>query len=118
METLSDFGTVSILGVSTFTTEIYNSWFIFDDLNTSNFLLLLFKFCSFFFVVESYLAKDSRFHSLKNEGIKEKKQALKGNKKFLATAFCLCLFVFSFVFPFSQMLYWSINSEFRLTLKF
>ena len=109
METLSDFGTVSYFGVSTFTTEIYNSWFIFDDLNTSNFLsLLLLIFVLFFFIVESYLRKDSRFHSLKNEG-KRKKQALKGTKNFLATAFCLCLFVFSFVFPFSQMLYWSIK---------
>ena len=69
METLSDFGTVSYCGVSTFTTEIYNSWFIFDDLNTSNFLsLLLLIFVLFFFIVESYLRKDSRFHSLKNEG--------------------------------------------------
>ena len=62
----------------------------------------------FFFIVESYLRKDSRFHSLKNEG-KRKKQALKGTKNFLATVFCLCLFFFSFVFPFSQMLYWSIK---------
>ena len=85
METLSDFGTVSYFGVSTFTTEIYNSWFIFDDLNTSNFLsLLLLIFVLFFFIVENYLRKDSRFHSLKNEG-KRKKQDLKGIASFLAT---------------------------------
>ena len=45
METLADFGTVSFFGLSTFTTGIYNSWFIFDDLKTANvlsFLLLFF----------------------------------------------------------------------------
>ena len=50
METLSDFGTVSFFGVSTFTTGIYNSWFIFDDLKTANFLsLFLIFFILFFF---------------------------------------------------------------------
>ena len=37
----------------------------------------------------------------KNEG-KRKKQALKGTKNFLATAFCLCLFFFSFVCIFQE----------------
>ena len=41
METLSDFGTVSFFGISTLTTGIYNSWFIFDDIETSNLLSLV-----------------------------------------------------------------------------
>ena len=51
METLSDFGTVSFFGVSTLTTGIYNAWFIFDDIDTSNFLsiLLLFFIIIFFY---------------------------------------------------------------------
>jgi iron(III) transport system permease protein len=32
METLSDFGSVSFFGISTFTTGIYNAWISFDDL--------------------------------------------------------------------------------------
>ena len=55
METLSDFGTVSYFGISTFTTGIYNSWFIFDDLKTANFLsLFLLIFILFFFSLESF----------------------------------------------------------------
>ena len=49
METLADFGTVSYFGVSTFTTEIYNTWFVFDDLKKSNLLsLILLIFILFF----------------------------------------------------------------------
>ena len=51
METLSDFGTVSFFGISTLTTGIYNSWFIFDDIETSNLLsivLLGFILCLFY----------------------------------------------------------------------
>ena len=51
METLSDFGTVSFFGVSTYTTGIYNSWFIFDDLKTANFLSLFLIFFILFFLV-------------------------------------------------------------------
>ena len=42
METLADFGTVSFFGISTFTTGIYNSWFIFDDLQAANFFVIIF----------------------------------------------------------------------------
>ena len=62
METLSDFGTVSFFGVSTYTTGIYNSWFIFDDLKTANFLsLFLIFFILFFFGLESISRKNLRF---------------------------------------------------------
>ena len=58
METLSDFGTVSFFGVSTYTTGIYNSWFIFDDLKTANFLsLFLIFFILFFFWFRVYFEK-------------------------------------------------------------
>lgn len=109
METLSDFGTVSYFGISTFTTGIYNSWFIFDDLNYSNFLsLLLLCFVFIFFTIESFLRKNSRFHSLENDR-KNKKENLKGFKNLLAFLFCFCLFFVSFIFPFSQMIFWSLK---------
>ncbi len=109
METLSDFGTVSFFGVSTFTTGIYNSWFIFDDLETSNFLsLLLLFFILVFFTIENLSRKKSKFHLLKNDR-RNKKTDLSGKKKFFAFLFCLSLFTVSFIFPFSQMIYWSIK---------
>ncbi len=109
METLSDFGTVSFFGVSTFTTGIYNSWFIFDDLKTSNFLsLLLLLFILIFFTIENLSRKNSKFHLLKNDR-RNKKTDLVGKKSFFAFLFCSSLFAVSFIFPFSQMIYWSIK---------
>ncbi len=109
METLSDFGTVSYFGVSTFTTEIYNSWFILDDLNSSNFLsLLLLCFVFIFFFTENFLRKDSKFHSLENDS-RNKKENLKGINNLMAFLFCFILFFVSFIFPFSQMIFWSLK---------
>ncbi len=109
METLSDFGTVSYFGISTFTTGIYNSWFIFDDLHTSNFLsLILLGFVLIFLIVEKLSRKTSKFHKLSNDAIVKKKK-LNGITGFFAFLFCFLLFLFSFLFPFSQMLFWSFK---------
>ena len=115
METLSDFGTVSFFGVSTFTTGIYNSWFIFDDLKTANFLsLFLIFFILFFFGLESISRKNLRFfNSNSSFNKKNKKTLLKGYKGFFAFLFCLFLFTMSFLFPLILMLKWSlINSSY------
>ncbi len=109
METLSDFGTVSFFGISTFTTGIYNSWFIFDDLKTSNFLsLLLLLFVLFFFIIEGVSRKNSKFHNLRNDS-QQKPEQIKGYKSYLAFLFCFILFFISFIFPLFQMVYWSFK---------
>ena len=111
METLADFGTVSFFGLSTFTTGIYNSWFIFDDLKTANVLsFLLLFFILTLFVLESFFRKNMKFHnstsSLKR---KNEKINLKGKKRILAFLFCFPIFFFSFLFPLFQMLFWSLT---------
>ena len=73
METLADFGTVSFFGISTFTTGIYNSWFIFDDLQAANFLsLFLLIFILIFFIFESFSRKKVKFHNVANNENKKK----------------------------------------------
>ncbi len=109
METLSDFGTVSFFGVSTFTTGIYNSWFIFDDIETANFLsLLLLFFIIFFFLLENKFQRKKRFH-YENNNTNSQKIPLKGFSEFIAILFCFLIFFFSFIFPILQMLFWTIN---------
>ncbi len=115
METLSDFGTVSFFGISTFTTGIYNSWFIFDDLKTANFLsLFLVFFVLFFFGLENLSRKNIKFFNSNNSfNKKNKKTLLRGYKSFLASFFCFFLFSISFLFPLILMLKWSlVNSSF------
>jgi len=110
MECLSDFGTVSFFSVSTLTTGIYNAWISFDDLNTANqlsFILLI--FILILFLVENYSRGRSKYHQ-PTRGFKPiPKIELTGKKSLFALSFCSLLFFFSFVFPVSQMMYWTIK---------
>ena len=52
MECVSDFGTVAFFNVQSLTTAIYDSWIIFDDINTAyqlSFFLIIFIFIFFAF---------------------------------------------------------------------
>ena len=110
MECLSDFGTVSFFSVNTLTTGIYNSWLSFDDLNTANqisFILLL--FILFLFSIEIYSRKEARYHQ-PGRGFKPiTKIKLNGKKGFLPLIVCELILCISFLFPVSQMIYWTIK---------
>ena len=110
METLSDFGAVSFFGISTLTTGIYNAWIAFDDLvlaNRISFFLLIFILA--LFLLENFSRKKAQYHSSAKGGFKTKsKIKLQGYKSKLACIICGVIFFLSFVFPVSQMLYWTI----------
>ena len=110
MECLSDFGTVSFFSVSTLTTGIYNSWLSFDDLNTANqlsFILLLIILTLFF--IENYSRGGAKYHQ-SSQGFKQiPKIDLNGKKALIVTIFCSFLFFISFIFPTSQMAYWTFK---------
>ena len=110
METLSDFGAVSFFGINTLTTGIYNSWIAFDDLafaNQLSFYLLIFILA--LFILENFSRKKAKYHSPTKGGFKLKEKIdLIGIKSFLAFLFCSLVLLFSFIFPLSQMLYWTI----------
>ncbi len=110
MECLSDFGTVSFFSVNTLTTGIYNSWLSFDDLNTANqisFILLL--FILILFSIEIYSRRGARYHQ-PGRGFKPiTKIKISGKKSIIPVAICSIIFFISFLFPLSQMIYWSIK---------
>ncbi len=110
MECLSEFGTVSFFSVNTLTTGIYNSWLSFDDLNTANqisFILLL--FILFLFSIEIYSRKEARYHQ-PGRGFKAiNKIKLYGLKSLIPFLFCSIIFFVSFIFPVSQMIYWTFK---------
>ena len=111
METLAEFGAVDFFSINTLTTGIYNSWITFDDLAFANRIssfLLLFIFS--LFIIENLSRKKARYHLNARGGFKQKnKTKLYGNKSFLAFTFCFFIFFLSFLFPLSQMLYWTIK---------
>ncbi len=110
MECLSDFGTVSFFNVNTLTTGIYNSWLSFDDLNTANqisFILLL--FILFLFSIEIYSRKGAKYHQ-PGRGYKPiTKIKLSGKQSIIPIAICSLILFLSFLFPVSQMIYWTIK---------
>ena len=110
MECISDFGTVSFFSINTLTTGIYNSWLTYDDLNTANqisFILLLFVL--FLFSIEIYSRNEARYHQ-PSRGFKPiNKIKLNGKKTILPLVTCSLIFFLSFLFPVSQMIYWTIK---------
>ena len=111
MECLSDFGTVSFFNVSTLTTGIYNSWLAYDDLNTANqlsFILLIIILS--LFLIENYSRGGAKYHQNSNGGFQKiPKIELKGKKSLFPIIFCTIIFFLSFIFPLSQMIYWTIK---------
>ena len=110
METLSDFGAVSFFGISTLTTGIYDAWIAFDDLALANrisFFLLIFILG--LFVLENFSRKKAQYHSHTRGNFKSKSlKKLTGWKSFFAILFCSIIFFLSFLFPVTQMLYWTL----------
>ena len=111
METLAEFGAVDFFSINTLTTGIYNSWIAFDDLafaNRISFFLLLFIFA--LFLIENLSRKNAKYHFNSKGGFKQKEKIkLFGSKSLIAFLFCFLIFFLSFLFPLSQMLYWTIK---------
>ena len=111
METLAEFGAVDFFSVNTLTTGIYNAWIAFDDLafaNQLSFFLLLFIFA--LFILENISRKNAKYHFNSRGGFKRKKKILLNKyAAFWALIFCFFIFFMSFLFPLSQMLYWTIK---------
>ena len=111
METLAEFGAVDFFAINTLTTGIYNSWITFDDLafaNQLSFYLLLFIFA--LFILENLSRNKAKYHFNTRGGFKQKQKIqLSGSKSFGAFIFCFFVFSLSFLFPLSQMIYWTIK---------
>ena len=111
METLAEFGAVDFFSINTLTTGIYNSWITFDDLafaNRISFFLLLFIFS--LFIIENLSRRKAKYHFNSKGGFKQKEKIkLSRDKSILAFVFCFFVFFMSFLFPLSQMLYWTIK---------
>jgi len=110
MECLSDFGTVSFFSISTLTTGIYNSWLAYDDLQTANLLsFILLLFILTLFLVENFSRGGAKYHQ-PSKGFKPiPKIKLNFSKYLIPFLFLISIFFLSFIFPLSQMLYWTFK---------
>ncbi|WP_281645667.1 iron ABC transporter permease [Parendozoicomonas sp. Alg238-R29] len=106
METLADFGTVSVFNYDTFTTAIYKSWFGFFNLKAAAQLAsVLLVFIVIFLVVEKQLKGRHSVAQSERQRIMPR-QRLTGIQAWLASGFCGTVFVLAFLLPVIQLCWW------------
>ncbi len=110
METLADFGAVSVFNYDTFTTAIYKTWHGFYSLQTATqlaSLLLLFVFLALY--VERRAQGSKRF-----PGSDKPRQGplyrLRGPLAWLACGYCALVLAVAFVIPVIQLVWWALGS--------
>ncbi len=111
METLADFGAVSIFNYNTFTTAIYKTWFDLRSLSTAaqiSSILLLFVFVML--VSEQYSRKKIRFFQNKDTSQHRQRISLNVRQKWLVSFFAFSVFLISFLLPLLQLSLWSFSS--------
>ncbi len=111
METLADFGAVSIFNYDTFTTAIYKAWFGFFSLKAAaqlSSILILIVFC--IMELESLTRRRRRFSQSERAQSQHCPLTLSPLKKWLVTFFCSLTLLFSFGFPLLQIIIWSLKT--------
>lgn len=109
METLADFGTVSIFNFDTFTTAIYKSWFALFSLSSASQLasiLILFVFVLVWLELKS---RGNRQYQQTGRGAVTQRIVLHGWKAYGVSAACALVLALAFVLPFVQLLLWSFE---------
>ncbi|MDF3866349.1 iron ABC transporter permease [Pseudomonas denitrificans (nom. rej.)] len=105
METLADFGTVSVFNFDTFTTAVYKTWYGFYSLSSATQLAsLLLLFVMLVLLGERYSRGRSGVPNERPRGAALYR--LHGWKAFAASAWCLLVFACAFVIPVLQLLVW------------
>lgn len=105
METLADFGAVSVFNVDTFTTAIYKAWFGFFSLTTAAQLAALLIGVVFIVVLFEQYWQAKRGNTV-SQGSSQRFEANKPAQWGMALL-CILVFLIAFLIPFLQLLYWT-----------
>ncbi|WP_198332785.1 ABC transporter permease [Psychrobacter aquimaris] len=105
METLADFGAVSVFNVDTFTTAIYKAWFGFFSLTTAAQLAALLIGVIFIVVLFEQYWQTKRGNNV-TQGSSQRFDA-STSAKLGMTLLCTLVFAIAFLIPFLQLIYWT-----------
>lgn len=110
METLADFGAVSVFNYDTFTTAIYKAWQgLFSLPAAAQLSSLLLLFVALALVSEQGLRGRARYHITPKPG-REQRMRLHGARAWAATAFCAAVLALAFFIPLAQLLAWAVKA--------
>jgi iron(III) transport system permease protein len=107
METLADFGTVSVFNVDTFTTAIYKSWFGLFSLGTAAQLASLLLLIGFGIALTEHRLRDRAGYWSPGRGRSGAGEDLPDTSGWLATGICLGVLMLAFLIPLAQLLLWA-----------
>lgn len=112
METLADFGTVSVFNFDTFTTAIYKSWFgLFSIAGALQLASVLMIFVLMLILAEKQLRARRRYHVLSNnKTLQQSRIKLTGGYKLAVMFACGTVFVVAFILPFIQLTIWAVQA--------
>ncbi|AOE48887.1 ABC transporter permease [Kangiella sediminilitoris] len=115
METLADFGAVSIFNFNTFTTAVYKSWYGFYSQNTAAQLAcLLLLFVTLAVLAEKWGRGQGRYEQ-SGAALKQYRQKLTGGWGVFAQVLAWSVFSLGFILPVIQLIVWSVSSFERHT---
>ncbi len=107
METLADFGAVSVFNYDTFTTAIYKAWFgLFSLQAASQLATLLLLFVALGLLAERRMRGRARFHDAP-QAARQQRFVLTGVRAWLATAAATLVFLLAFLLPLLQLVVWA-----------
>ncbi|MDP2247848.1 MAG: iron ABC transporter permease [Nitrosomonadales bacterium] len=107
METLADFGTVSVFNYDTFTTAIYKTWFGMFSLDAASQLASLLVIIIFVLLVLEQLSRSKMRYTQAGRLQETGRIPLKGFAAWAATLFALSVVMVAFIIPIVQLLIWA-----------
>ena len=111
METLADFGTVSVFGYRTLTTAIYRVWFgMFDRVAAGQLAVVLMLFALALVALEQRARGRMRFVQAHGRNVARTLPPLTGKKGWAATALVSSVFAAGFLVPTGVLAWWSIRA--------
>lgn len=109
METLADFGTVSVFNYDTLTTAIYKSWFGLYSLGSAlQIAAISLLLVALLISVERWSRGAQRFSDNGEQRLSAVGFRLSGINKWFAFGFCSLVLLFSLILPVFQLLYWLV----------
>jgi len=110
METLADFGAVSVFNYNTFTTAIYRAWAGMFSVNAALELAgVLMVFVLIVLAVERKSRAVARFSSSRDTSRDAPRMSLQGAARGFAFVGCTIIFLLAFALPFTQLLLWMLK---------
>ncbi|WP_405238144.1 ABC transporter permease [Lentisalinibacter orientalis] len=110
METLADFGTVSVFNYDTFTTAIYQAWFSLFSLDAALQLAsVLVLLVAVAVVTERRFRGRARFEAVGSGGGRRRLH-LAPRAAWLATGYCSLVFLVAFLLPVLQLVAWTVQT--------